>query len=69
MADGIEEFNLDRNLAKVATAFKGGTLFNNPITHPEMEIVDGYPDSVSQKLSSGKVDSMPIQDSWPSRRK
>ena len=54
--DGLEEFNEEKQRAKVAAGFKGGPFFQKPILAPSMSFVDGVPAEV--KATSGQVNAI-----------
>lgn len=68
MADGIESFDWSKNMARIAKGWKNGTYFNNPNVAPAMEVVDGNPKEVEEKLQFGKVETPTPTDSWNERR-
>ena len=64
----IEEFNQERNLARVAAGFKGGDSFNNPRTLPPTSFV-GWPEQTDAKFrEAGKVTKSMPTDVWNARR-
>jgi len=50
----MAEFNEETQRAKVKAGFKGGPFNRNPILHPKMSFVDGWPGEVKAKLDFAK---------------
>lgn len=67
MAD-LESFNELKQKAKVGAGFKGGPMFEKPITHPNMTFVDGYPPEVNEKMQGSKITQGTPTDPWGQRR-
>lgn len=51
--DGIESFSWEKNTARVAEGFKGGSNFGTPNLAPSITIADPTPSSVDAKLKAG----------------
>lgn len=67
MADGIEEFNWERNLARVATGFKNNPFFSDPVLSPALTIGPSFPKEVEQKMQLGPTDQPTPTDPWVAR--
>lgn len=68
MADGIESFSESRNLARVASGWKGGPFLAKPNLAPPMYIKQGWPDTTLAKLDAGMVPQPQPIDGWNQRR-
>lgn len=68
MANGIEEFSESRNLARVASGWKGGPFLAKPNLAPPMKIVPGWPSETLAKLDAGMVPQPTPLDGWSMRR-
>lgn len=68
MADGIEHFDQDKNMARVTAGFKGGPFYQKPNLAPAMNFVDGTDPLVSKKLLAGPIPQPTPIDTWVSRR-
>lgn len=66
--DGMESFNEDTQRAKVQAGFKGGNMFDNPMTPKPMTVVDGVPNETTAMLQGAPVATAPIPDIWNNRR-
>lgn len=64
----MEEFNEERQRAKVAAGLTGGPFFASPSLAPAKKFVDGVPSEVQAKLFAGRIEQQPIQDAWVNRR-
>lgn len=65
--DGIEEFNWERNMARVATGFKANPFFNDPVLSPALTIGTSFPKEVEQKMQLGPTDQPTPTDPWVAR--
>lgn len=61
---GLDEFDDDRQRAKVAAGFKGGPFFMNPVEVPARHFEDGVPDSVKQVIGNVKITEGSVTDPW-----
>ncbi len=68
MADGVEEFNWDRQMAKVAAGFKGGPMFQAPNLAPAVNIGEGWPEGVDAKMKMGPTETPTPTDAWNQRK-
>lgn len=68
MASDLGSFNEETQRARVASGFKGGEYFKNPMTHPAMSFVDGVPSEVAAKMQAGKVTQGTPTDPWGYRK-
>lgn len=66
--DGIEKFSESKNLARVASGFKGGPWYNKPVTVPERTIVEGVQPTVLEKLSADMIKQGTPVDPWVYRK-
>lgn len=64
MADGIESYSNDRQLAKYRAGIQGSDFFGEPNPAPAMTVVEGYPPEVAQKLMSSPIPQPPVTDPW-----
>ena len=65
----MEEFNEEKQRAKVGAGFKGGPFMKNPILHPAMSSVDAVPVEVKEKMqTTAAIDQGTPEDPWYSRR-
>lgn len=64
----IPPFSWTGNMAKVTAGWSDGPQFKNPNLAPEMNIVDGCPPSVDEKLHTAPVTEGKVMDSWNQRR-
>lgn len=65
----IEEFNAQRNLARVTAGLKEkGPFYNDLPTVPARTFKDGYPATFVEKMHGGPIKTGPILDVWNSRR-
>lgn len=65
----IEEYNAERNRAKVNAGLKGGNLFQSPNTPQAMTVVDGIAPESQRMLGIQKPTQMGSVDAWASRGK
>ena len=68
MADGIETFDQNRNMARVTAGFKGGPFYQKPNLAPSMNFVDGVDPLVREKLQAGSIPQPTPIDTWNMRR-
>lgn len=66
--EGIEEFNWERNMARVAEGFKNNPFFNEPLMTPAMTIGTSFPSQVDEKMKMGATDQPTPTDPWMSRK-
>lgn len=69
MADGIESFNEQKNLARVAAGFKGSEYFNSFKLTPDMPFIEGWPRESIEKYMPGVIPQPTPIDTWNQRRK
>jgi hypothetical protein len=68
MANGIEEFNAERNLARVTAGFKGGPFFATLPQPPAKSFVEGWPTETVAKLQHQGIAPGNVIDPWNQRR-
>lgn len=68
MAQGIEEWNEERQIARVTAGMKGGPFFNKPNYQPQMSFVDGWEPTSKEKVKAEPLKPLPIADVWNQRR-
>lgn len=60
----MEEFNAERQLAKVSAGLKGGPFFEKPVTVPARQFVNGVPSEVLQVVGAEASAQGSILDPW-----
>lgn len=61
---GIEEFDWQRNVARVGTGFKSNPYFNNPTPVPAMDIGGDWPAEVLAKFHMMDIEQPTPSDPW-----
>lgn len=64
----MEEFNAERQLARVSAGFKGGPFNKNPSMPTPKTFVEGWPAEVLRKLKAGPIPQPTPEDPWNMRR-
>lgn len=67
MADGLEEFNWEANLNRVAAGFKSPPFFNDPVLSPALNIGPSFPAEIDEKMMLGPTDQPTPTDPWVAR--